>query len=287
MSKYPLLTTGINFIVSFVIFYLLLTSLIKINSNNEKNNSNSDSNETTNITEINNIIDDSNFYNFSYLSEIEEKFSQKENQKYNNFISETNGTNSKTNRAKIIIPFSLSLNIIGIGTAFVLLFSFWVENKRCCCEGERICYCCCCECTGCACCHCNCECHTCNSCVNCPYFDAGGDNPIIGIIFIIIFIGSAFVGLFYATYACGKYVSRSIAALMQIIINIIILILNLLCHNTSISDQTIILVLVLTLLLIIINGISLRSSKNRFCHCCSSKMENYNMNDPMHNLAYI
>ena len=105
MSKYPLLTTGINFIVSFVIFYLLLTSLIKINSNNEKNNSNSDSNETTNITEINNIIDDSNFYNFSYLSEIEEKFSQKENKKYNNFISETNGKIVKQIELKLLFLF--------------------------------------------------------------------------------------------------------------------------------------------------------------------------------------
>ena len=229
----------------------------------------------------------SNFYNFSYLSEMEEKFSQKENQKYNNFISETNGTNSKANRAKIIIPFSLTLNIIGIGTTFVLLFSFWIDDKKCCCEGEKMCYCCCCECTGCACCHCNCECYSCDSGVGWVNCNAGGDNPIMGIIFLIIFICSAFIGLFFAAYACGKYVSRSIAALIQIIINIIILILNLLCHNIDISGDTFILVMVLTLLLIMINSISLYSSNNRFCHCCSSERENNNMNESKNNYTYI
>ena len=287
MIKSPIFITVINFIASFIIFSLLMVSLIEINYNNKKKDSKSCSNDTTNITEINNIIDDSNFYNFSYLSEIEEKFSQNENKKYNNFILETNGTNSKANRAKIIIPFSLILNIIGIGTAFVLLFSFWIEDKNCCCEGEKKCYCCCCECASCACCHCSCKCD-CDSCsdsgVRC---DSGGDNPILGIIFLIIFFCLAFVALFYAAAACGKYVSRSIAALIQIIINIIILILTILCLNIDISGQKMILVFILTLLLIMINLISLFSPENRFCHCCSSKREYKSMSEAMRNFAYI
>ena len=268
--------TVLNSLGSFILFFLLFLSLAQINVNNKRYEPIPNSTNITNISETDNILNNIQFYDFSFL-ENEEKNAQNENKIYKNYLKEEN---SQSNRAKIMITISLCLSIVGIGLVFVLLFSLFIQNEDCCCEGYKKCYCCCCECPRCACCYCYCECDGC--CIDLPNCnDSGtGDNPILGCIGCILFVCMVFILLFYAAKSCGKNVSRAITALIQVIDNIIILIFCFLCFNEGISQKLSIYNCVFSAILTLVNFIYLFSPNNRFCHCCGPENENKSISRP-------